>query len=200
MTDRRQQGGCLRHEKSPNLPFFLLPLTASNYQQTQAWGQLSAILFVSTDIIQLVECGWSHYKMWGTCSFATLDRWHIWIEEWWTKKPHWWFIQQDPPLWGVFFWFHHYSLTSSIHFCSFPPSPSLTLQYTQLLMNTHTPTQAVRNHKTCCSLSCSDDNLLATRRKRFSQPIRKLIRQRGGVSSESFWGFRQKYQRKNSQL
>ncbi len=67
-------------------------------------------------------------------------------------------------------------------------------------MNTHPPTQAVRNHKTCCFLSCSDDNLLPARGKRFSQLIRKLIRRRGGVSSVGFWGFRQKYQRENSQL
>lgn len=132
------------------------------------------------------------------CSFfATLNRWRFRVEERWIKKTHLCFIQQDPPLRGFL------SVSSLLINFLRPLLLSLSLSFssTHTLCNerthTHTPTQAVRNHKTCCFLSCSDDNLLATRGKCFSQPIRKLIRQCGEVSCQGFWGFRQKYQRES---
>ncbi len=128
--------------------------------------------------------------------FSTLNRWHFRVKEQWIKKTHLCFIQQDSPLRG-------FLSVSSLLINSLSPillSLSLSLSPARCLMNahTHTPTQAVRNHKTCCLLSCSDDNLLATRGKCFSQPIIKLIRQCGKVSCQGFWGSRQKYQRENN--
>lgn len=106
------------------------------------------------------------------------------------RKTHLCFTQRDSPLWG-------FQPVSSLLINFFSPLCSLSLSAACTLYNehTHTPTQPVRNHKTCCFLSCSDDNLPVTRGKRFSQPIKKInYTQCGKVSSESIWGFRQKYE------
>lgn len=93
------------------------------------------------------------------------------------RKTHLCFTQWDSPLWG-------FQPVSSLLINFFSPLCSLSLSAACTLYNehTHTPTQPVRNHKTCCFLSCSDDNLPVTRGKRFSQPIKKLITHNVGKS------------------
>lgn len=99
------------------------------------------------------------------------------------RKTHLCFTQWDSPLWG-------FQPVSSLLINFFSPLCSLSLSAACTLYNehTHTPTQPVRNHKTCCFLSCYKGEALFTTHQKINYT------QCGKVSSESIWGFRQKYE------
>lgn len=140
-----KEGGRSRHEKSlticPNLPF--LPAHSS-------YG------------LKPKEVIWTQYNLFNhgeRAVFTTLNFWHLSIRNDKQRQIiHRHLTQHNPPLLRVF------PLVSSLinllaPFCT----PDFSHWHTHSCTHTHTlPTQAVRNHKTCCFFSFSDGNLLAT--------------------------------------